>query len=220
MLDLYKQLSETFSQPIEDFRIWSIMSRYNYTVRPLNCYELKEFANRNVLDVCKQDTAWTIFVEAASDLSYSLTFDYQSLLQASKSQTTLDILTLQQQHQQQQLVKLPVFKQEEEVMIFFKYYDPKSSTLRYVFRMNLSKLATLATIQERINKKMKFPLNTELLFYEEVKISQITPLTVRDLPLLKLAHEQLLNGDIYVFQINEKEKLPNYKLPTVTDYFK
>lgn len=67
---------------------------------------------------------------------------------------------------------------------------------------------------------MKFPPQTELLFFEEVKISQITPLTNRDIPLEKLAHEQLLDGDIYVFQINEKEKLQTYKLPLVTDYFK
>lgn len=67
---------------------------------------------------------------------------------------------------------------------------------------------------------MKFPLNTDLLFYEEVKISHILELTLKDSPLSKFVHEQLLNGDIYVFQINEKEKLQMYKLPTVHDYFK
>lgn len=67
---------------------------------------------------------------------------------------------------------------------------------------------------------MKFPANTELLFYEEVKITQITPFLLRDIELQKLAHEQLLDGDVYVFQINEKEKLQSYKLPLVPDYFK
>ena len=62
-------------------------------------------------------------------------------------------------------------------------------------------------LQDKINKKMKFPPNTELLFYEEVKITQITPLVNREISLEQLAHEQLLDGDIYVFQINEKEKL-------------
>jgi hypothetical protein len=75
-------------------------------------------------------------------------------------------------------------------------------------------------IQERVNKKMKFSPNTELLFFEEVRISQIKPILVFDKPLDKLAHEELLTGDIYVFQINEKEKLRNYELPTVEDYFK
>lgn len=75
-------------------------------------------------------------------------------------------------------------------------------------------------MQERINKKMKFPLQTDLLFYEEVKISHIMPLTLKDSPLSKFVHEQLLNGDVYVFQINEKEKLQMYKLPTIPEYFR
>lgn len=65
---------------------------------------------------------------------------------------------------------------------------------------------------------MKFPSNTQLLFYEEVKISLIVPLTERKLPLESLAHEHLLDGDIYVFQINKYEN--QYLLPNVTDYFR
>ena len=105
-------------------------------------------------------------------------------------------------------------------MICFKFYEPKTSTLRYVFRMHLPVNITLNTIQERINKKMKFATNTELLFYEEVEITRITPLLKRDISLVELAYEQLLDGDIYVFQINEKEKFENFKLPLVPDYFK
>merc|ERR1712127_39690 len=70
-----------------------------------------------------------------------------------------------------------------------------------------------------MGKKMGFEANTRLLFFEEVRISQITPLTQYDIALEALAHEQLLDGDIYVFQVdtqNEKE----YKFPTVTDYFR
>jgi ubiquitin carboxyl-terminal hydrolase 7 len=52
-----------------------------------------------------------------------------------------------------------------------------------------------------------------------VKITQITPLVNREIALEQLAHEQLLDGDIYVFQINEKEKLQTYKNPLVIDYF-
>jgi hypothetical protein len=66
---------------------------------------------------------------------------------------------------------------------------------------------------------MKFPLQTDLLFFEEVKITHVTLLTLKDSPLSKFAHEQLLNGDIYVFQINE-EKLQMYKLPTAMEYYK
>jgi hypothetical protein len=67
---------------------------------------------------------------------------------------------------------------------------------------------------------MKFPLQTDLLFFEEVKISHIIPMIIKDSSLNKFVQEQLLNGDIYVFQINENEKLLNYKMPLISDYFK
>ena len=169
----------------------------------------------------KSDTAWNIFVETANDLSFSKNFDYLSLL----STTATNKLQYPQASPTSLISPpsppplgggllsssniLPSFNSKEDVMILFKFYEPKNSTLRYVFRMHLPINLTLETIQEKINKKMKFAPNTELLFYEEVKISQITPLVARDVSLEQLAHEQLLDGDIYVFQINEKEKLFN-----------
>ena len=180
----------------------------------------------------KSDTSWNIFVETANDLSFSKNFDYLSLL----STTATNKLQYPQASPTSLISPpsppplgggllsssniLPSFNSKEDVMILFKFYEPKNSTLRYVFRMHLPINLTLETIQEKINKKMKFAPNTELLFYEEVKISQITPLVARDVSLEQLAHEQLLDGDIYVFQINEKEKFQNYKLPLVPDYFK
>lgn len=217
MLEMMKQISEMLELSTDDIRLWSIMSRYNQTIRPLNCYDLKECVNKTVAEASKQESSWTVFVETANDLSFSTTFDYNSLI--NKTPSEIQSMDKEQQLVQQQQQKLAAYK-PDEVMIFFKFYEPKSSTLRYVFRMNLTKSATLNTIQDRINKKMRFQPNTDLLFYEEVKMLQITPLVHKDMPLSKLAHEQLLDGDIYVFQINEKEKLQAYDYPTVVDYFK
>ena len=116
-------------------------------------------------------------------------------------------------------VKLPSFDARHDVMIFFKYFDHKTSTLRYVFRMNLSVSANLKLIQEEINKKMKFPFGTSLLFFEEVKLTQIVPLTDFDVSLEQLTHEQLLDGDIYVFQKDEKKKLSKFKYRAIK-YFR
>jgi ubiquitin carboxyl-terminal hydrolase 7 len=185
MLEVTKQLAELLNNNVEDIRIWSIMSRYNNTTRPLNSIDLRESANKAVLDVCKQDSCWLIFVEQANDLSFSPSFDYNLLMN-----TQIDPQSRQEMIQQESKTiklatppKLQPFNPKEEVMIFFKYYDPKTSVLRYVFRMHLPITSTLNAIQERINKKMKFPPHTELLFYEEVKISQITPLTEREVRL-------------------------------------
>ena len=248
MNEIMKQLSEFLNvDSPENIRIWQITSRYNNTVRPLSSIDCThENALKTVSEFTKQDSSWNIFVETSNDLSFAKNFGYLSLLNTtSTNKLQYPLLSsisppspsLQPPSmpssggsgggsgggslsQMQNSNVLPSFSSKEDVMIFFKFYEPRTSTLRYVFRMHLPINITLDTIQERINKKMKFAPNTELLFYEEVKITQITPLVQRDITLEQLAHEQLLDGDIYVFQINEKEKFENFKLPLVPDYFK
>jgi hypothetical protein len=222
MLEVMKQIAELLSHPVEEIRVWSLMTRYNYTVRPYNCIELKETAVKTVTEVSKQDASWNVFVETSSDVSFATTFDYASLLQATNIAYTLDkqLEQLSSASPQQKFRLLPPYTLADEVMIFFKYYDPKTSKLRYVFKLYISKKTTLHAIQERVNRKMHFAPNTDLLFFEEVRMSQIKPILVFDKPLDKLAHEELLTGDIYVFQVNEKERLRSYPLPTVEDYFR
>lgn len=227
IIELMKQLSELLNLSVDEMRIWPIMNRYNNTVRPLNPIDMREAALKTVQDISKQENIWTIFVETSTDQSFSPTFDYMSLCTTattpspeslSPDTSPSDNPPLSPSSQQKQ--SLPSYNSKEDVMLFFKFYDPKTSTLRYVFRMHLAVTANLKTIQEKINKKMKFPAGTDLLFFEEVKITQITPLINRDISLEQLAHEQLLDGDIYVFQIDEKDKLTSYKLPTVIEYFR
>ena len=62
MLELSKQIGELLDLSADDLRIWSIMSRYNSTFRPLSCFDMKEWANKTILDASKQDSVWRIFV--------------------------------------------------------------------------------------------------------------------------------------------------------------
>ena len=50
-------------------------------------------------------------------------------------------------------------------------------------------------------------------------MSEIKPMPNKDFTLEQLGETQLLDGDIYVFQIKDK-LIQQYKLPTVIDYFK
>lgn len=215
MNEIMKQIAEAYNYSTEEIRIWPIMNRYNNTVRPLNCIDTRDVGNKNIQEVSKQDSSWLIFLETSRDLSFSSTFDFSMLI--DNTEELLNQHEIRAQEQMNQV--LPSYNPKEDVMLFFKFYDPITTTLRYVFRLHLAMTSTLNALQDKINKKMKFPFNTEILFYEEVKISQITPLTNRDIALEQLAHEQLLDGDIYVFQINDKEKLQSYKCPLVIDYF-
>jgi hypothetical protein len=63
---------------------------------------------------------------------------------------------------------------------------------------------TLKDVEESLDLKGKFPLKTELLFFEEIQMSEIKPMPNKDFTLEQLGETQLTDGDIYVFQINEK----------------
>lgn len=149
LLELYKQISESLQLNVEDMRIWSVLSRYNGTVRPLTPYDVRnsELAHRTLPEISKQDSMWTVFVEQSIDYSFALQFDYEKELMKrpavaidSQEYVPLPPLTTNQVA----AAKLPPFKSDDEVMIFFKFYDPKTSTMRYVFRMYLCKNWTLS----------------------------------------------------------------------------
>ena len=118
MTEAFGQIAEAVKHAPEDIRVWLIMNRYNSTTRPLNIIDLKEVANKTVQEVCKQDVAWTIFVETPSDQSF----------ETNEKPATV----------------LPTYNYKADVMLFFKFYEPKTSTLRYVFRMHLSVTLTLS----------------------------------------------------------------------------
>ena len=134
---------------------------------------------------------------------------------------------------------LPLYNPKEDVLLFFKFYDHKTSTLGYVCHICFPTSTTLSKslflkrvsfklkrfqikgeVEEALNLKMKFQPKTELMFFEEVRMNEIKPMPNKDQTIEQLGETQLLDGDIYVFQINEKEKFSSYKLPTVLDYFK
>lgn len=154
LLDLYKTLADEFKLNVDDIRVWSVLGRYNGTIRPLTAYDVRntDLAHRSLPDVSKQDSVWTIFVERVTDLSFAVQFDYVAQLMSrhpSSSTGTTSGSTanpLPELSSQQIAPKLPVFKPEDEVMIFFKFYDPKTSIMRYVFRMYLSKNWTLSKL--------------------------------------------------------------------------
>ena len=226
LLEVLKQIAEMLGHSLDEIRVWTLMTRYNFTVRPYNCVEPKENAHKLITDASKQDSVWNVFVETASDFSFSSLFEYSRLLGVSDLESSRALLTTAGSSSKKSCgaagsptARLPSYTAADEVMIFFKFYEPRTSSLRYVFKLYVAKKSTLNAIQERVNRKMRFPLDTELLFFEEVRITQIKPILVFDKPLDKLAHEELLTGDIYVFQVNEKERLEGYELPTVPNYF-
>ena len=149
ILDLYEQLSESLQLDVEDIRIWSVVKRYNGKMRPFMPYDMHniELEHQTLHEISKQDNMLTVFVEQSIDYSFALQFDYERELMNrpevnidSQDYVPLPPLTTTQVA----AAKLPPFKSDDEVMIFFKFYDPTTSTIRYVFRMYLCKNWTLS----------------------------------------------------------------------------
>lgn len=135
MTETMKQIADSLNLSVDEIRVWSLMTRYNNTIRPYNCVDMRDAATKSVVDVSKQDALWTVFVETCDDLSLSANYEFVSLLNQPPPAQSPSIQGKQ---------KLPPFNVNEEVMIFFKYYDPKSSALRYVFKLYISKKSTLS----------------------------------------------------------------------------
>lgn len=113
---------------------------------------------------------------------------------------------------------LDPYDRENDVLIFFKYYDPKHKVLSYFCHLHCSTNSTGRELLPILNKKAGFEPDTLLDLYEEVKPSSVEKFSDLDQPLNKVLDE-LMDGDIIVFQKADFDPA-DLELPTVKDYYK
>ncbi|XP_053607291.1 ubiquitin carboxyl-terminal hydrolase 7 isoform X3 [Plodia interpunctella] len=116
------------------------------------------------------------------------------------------------------LTTLPTFDKENDVVLFFKFYDPKQKRIHYCghhYRPIASKPADLIPI---LNKRAGFPPETPLVLYEEIKPDFVEKINNYNDPLEKVLDE-LMDGDIIVFE-RADHRHEELELPTCQDYFK
>ena len=106
---------------------------------------------------------------------------------------------------------------ENDVLLFFKYYDPKHRILSYFCHLHRPITSKTRELIPILNKMAGFPPETELILFEEVKLNMVDQITELDQPLNKVLDE-LMDGDIVVFQ--RADLVADSELPTVKDYFK
>ncbi|VEN46233.1 unnamed protein product [Callosobruchus maculatus] len=112
---------------------------------------------------------------------------------------------------------LPTFDKETDVLLFFKMYDPKQKKIHYCGHSYLPVTIKLSEIVPLLNERAGFPPDTELLLYEEIRPNMIEKITNFTDPLEKVL-EELMDGDIIVFEKEEREELSD--LPSCVEYFK
>ncbi|XP_049818632.1 ubiquitin carboxyl-terminal hydrolase 7 isoform X1 [Aethina tumida] len=112
---------------------------------------------------------------------------------------------------------LPTFDKETDVLLFFKMYDPKQKKIHYCGHSYLPVQSKLTDVVPLLNERAGFPPDTELLLYEEIRPNMIERIINFNDPLEKVL-EELMDGDIIVFEKDEREELSD--LPNCIEYFK
>ncbi|XP_075231892.1 ubiquitin-specific protease 7 isoform X3 [Lycorma delicatula] len=115
------------------------------------------------------------------------------------------------------LSSLPQFDKDSDVLLFFKMYDPKAKRIYYCGHHYVQVASLVKELIPILNERAGFPPDTELELYEEIKPNMVERIENHNEPLEKVL-EELMDGDIIVFQKNEREELS--ELPTCRDYFK
>ncbi|GAB6025849.1 Ubiquitin carboxyl-terminal hydrolase 7 [Chamberlinius hualienensis] len=117
------------------------------------------------------------------------------------------------------LQALSPFDKESDVLLFFKLYDPKTKKISYCGHQYLPIVIKVQDLVPLLNERAGFPPDTELILYEEIKPNTIERVQDYDSPLDKVL-EELMDGDIIVFQKDDAADMENYELPTCKDYFR
>ncbi|CAH2236828.1 jg8579 [Pararge aegeria aegeria] len=113
---------------------------------------------------------------------------------------------------------LPPFDKENDVVLFFKFYDPKQKRIHYCGHHYLPIASRPADLIPILNKRAGFPPGTPLVLYEEIKPDFVEKINNYNEPLEKVLDE-LMDGDIIVFE-RADNRHEDMELPTCQDYFK
>lgn len=119
--------------------------------------------------------------------------------------------------------RLPHFEKDNDVLLFLKKYDPKSRSITYCGHVYVPIAAKICdSLLPTIYDRGHFAPGTEITLYEEVKpnlVEEVRPLTES----LEKTLEELMDGDILVFQHNDPELAHSADRPdlsTAKGYFR
>ncbi|XP_072978196.1 ubiquitin C-terminal hydrolase 12 isoform X1 [Typha angustifolia] len=94
---------------------------------------------------------------------------------------------------------LPPAKTKEDILLFFKLYDPEKEELRYVGRLFVKSTGKPAEILTKLNEMAGFSPNEEIELYEEIKFEPSVMCEHID-KKLTFRSSQLEDGDIICYQ--------------------
>ncbi len=115
---------------------------------------------------------------------------------------------------------LRTFDKDQDVMLFFKYYDPRKEKIHYMGHMYVSITTKLSSVVPELLRRANLPPGTSLVLHEEIKPNMLEKIEDIEKPLEHVL-EELMDGDIIVFQryLRQDEQV-GLRLPACREYFR
>ncbi|KAL5101398.1 hypothetical protein RYX36_005725 [Vicia faba] len=112
----------------------------------------------------------------------------------------------------------PLNKGKDDILLFFKSYDPEKEELRYVGRLFVSCTDKPSEIVTKLNKWAGYDPDEEIELYEEIMFEPNVMCEAID-KKLTFQESELENGDIICFQnASEMDNKKHFRYPDVPSY--
>jgi ubiquitin carboxyl-terminal hydrolase 7 len=189
--NLFKEeVAKEFGIPVPCMRFWIWAKRQNHTYRP----------NRPL--TAQEDSQSVGQLREVSNKTHNA--ELKLFLEV---ETGLDLRP----------IPLPE-KTKEDVLLFFKLYDPEKEELRYVGRLYVRSSSKPLEIMARLNELAGFQPDTDLDLFEEVKFEPGVMCERLD-KKISFRFSQIEDGDILCFQKHlEPQNEEQYRYPIVSSF--
>ncbi|XP_042416954.1 ubiquitin C-terminal hydrolase 13-like isoform X4 [Zingiber officinale] len=188
-----EEVAKEFGIPVQFLRFWLWAKRQNHTYRP----------NR---PLTPQEEAQSVGqLREVSNKAHNA-----ELKLFMEVELGLDLLPL----------ALPS-KTKEDILLFFKFYDPDKEDLRFAGRLFVKALGKPTEILSKLTEMAGFPPNEEIELYEEIKFEPKVMCEHIDMRL-SFKSSQLEDGDIICYQkaipITDRDQFRYPDIPSFLEY--
>lgn len=197
--------SEAFKVGVERMRPWPITTRTNQTCRP-TILDVSADLDKKLTELSDTPSAWMLFLEIAWPDTFSAS---PTLPPARSNATTTSVPT----------PILPSYDKDHDVVLFFRQYVPSERCMVYCGHAYVPLSASVSTLVPLLRRRARLPASVPLLLYEELKPNTVQPLLATDTTLDKCMDE-VMDGDIIIFQRADEAERQDLQLPTVDAYFR
>lgn len=115
------------------------------------------------------------------------------------------------------LSALPPFHPDMDILLFLKYYNPRTATITYCGHVVVSLQKQMSVILDTLYERSGLDRRCRLLLFDEQRPATLVAITELD-KQVTICFEHLLDGNIIVFQ--EDVSNLSLDLPTAIDYYK